>query len=437
MTCEKCNTFNVPQPGIDKSTEAMDEVNRFKLTNPNSKAFVMGNIKRREGDRVYLELIENNKNSDRNRKFMRFDSYDMKFEINRTCYQLQHYALNLIKEKQLFDKLIDSRLCQTRESNIIEHKHKHKHSPDCICQELLWKKYICDLNDEQKMAAVNIVDGDYRPFPYILYGPPGTGKTKTLVTAIRKIVQTTRHENVLICAQSNAACDEITDRLSEYLVRPLMIRLYSTSYNVNAIRPSIKKYCNLYADGKLKYSSLESIYNYRVVVCTLATAGCLVRAECKSNHFSHIIIDECASALETMTFLPIAGLWPKNGQSYPKIVLAGDPKQLDAVTKSEWATKLGFGTSWLEQLFEYPLYQRDPLTRKFNSKYITQLVKNYRSHPSILHVPNELFYEGVLESKALRNISDLNIDIPYLNCEFPIIFQSVQGIRITPDHQTR
>lgn len=40
----------------------------------------------------------------------------------------------------------------------------------------------------------------------------GTGKTKTLVAAIEQIVRTT-DQNVLVCASSNAACDEIAVRL--------------------------------------------------------------------------------------------------------------------------------------------------------------------------------------------------------------------------------
>lgn len=74
--------------------------------------------------------------------------------------------------------------------------------------------------------------------------------------------------------------------------------------------------------------------------------------------------------------------------------------QLEAVTKSEHSKKLGFGKSLMEQLFEMPLYQRDPITEKYNPKYITQLTKNYRSHEHILKVPNELFYENQLEPQA-------------------------------------
>lgn len=54
------------------------------------------------------------------------------------------------------------------------------------------------------------------------------------------------------------------------------------------------------------------------------------------------------------------------------------------------------------------IYSRDAKTRKFNNKYITQLVCNYRSHPAILEVPNRLFYENVLKAKASQSKLKLN-----------------------------
>lgn len=76
------------------------------------------------------------------------------------------------------------------------------------------------------------------------------------------------------------------------------------------------------------------------------------------------------------------------------IVLAGDAKQLDAVTKSKHAQMLGFNKSFMEHLLEKKLY------RSKNQNFITQLVKNYRSHAAILHKPSKLFYHGVLQAAA-------------------------------------
>lgn len=347
--------------------------------------------------------------------------YDIVFQRNRTPFLLQHKALEYVHSHQLFDVLINNPKYWLNQS-------ENSPSKPVSCDQN-------DLNEEQEVAVENIVAGDYYPLPYLLYGPPGTGKTKALIASIVEIVEKDRG-NVLVCTQSNAACDEMLNRLSTFLDESEMFRLYSTSKDVDGIKPSVLQFSNFF-EGELKYPSLRYIYRYRVVICTLATAGCLTRANCKHDHFDYVFIDECASALEAMALVPIAGLCTTFGQVHSKIVLAGDPKQLDAVTKSEWAAKLGYGTSLLEHLFNFPLYKRDAISGQYNSKYITQLVKNYRSHPAILYISNKLFYEGALTAETAPQIDDLKIKLPQLNPDFPIIFKSIQGICVKPEDDTR
>lgn len=83
-----------------------------------------------------------------------------------------------------------------------------------------------------------------------------------------------------------------------------------------------------------------------------------------------------------------------------QIVLAGDPRQLGPVIRDRRASALGYNISYIDRLMNCELYKVDIKSGKFNQKYIVQLVKNYRSHNSILRVPNELFYEGKLVAKA-------------------------------------
>ena len=42
----------------------------------------------------------------------------------------------------------------------------------------------------------------------------------------------------------------------------------------------------------------------------------------------------------------------------------------------------------------------------FRSAYITKLLRNYRSHPEIPRLPNELFYDGELLPCADRDLRD-------------------------------
>lgn len=100
-----------------------------------------------------------------------------------------------------------------------------------------------------------------------------------------------------------------------------------------------------------------------------------------------------------------SGLCSSQNQITSSLVLAGDPKQLDAVTRSRCATKLGFNVSFMEQLLKRPLYKRNSKTGEYNHNYITQLVKNYRSHSAILHAANTLFYENKLQVSAAKGSS--------------------------------
>ncbi|CAB1424311.1 unnamed protein product [Pleuronectes platessa] len=38
----------------------------------------------------------------------------------------------------------------------------------------------------------------------------------------------------------------------------------------------------------------------------------------------------------------------------------------------------------------------------FNQRYVTKLLRDYRSHPAIFDNPNQLFYDGELESCAVE-----------------------------------
>lgn len=99
------------------------------------------------------------------------------------------------------------------------------------------------------------------------------------------------------------------------------------------------------------------------------------------------------------------GLCTTKGEIKSKIVLAGDPKQLDATCRSNIAAELGFKVSLMERLFKRPLYEKHPTTKTYNPRYITQLIRNYRSHLAILYAPNFLFYDSDLIAAAPEGLS--------------------------------
>lgn len=139
----------------------------------------------------------------------------------------------------------------------------------------------------------------------------GTGKTGTLVAAIEEIIRSSNN-CVLVCANSNAACNEIAGRLLKVFGKNEIFRLFAKTYNEKNVGSEIKK-CSNFVKGQFRFPCLKYLYKFRVVICTLQTAGCISRArddpDFKPDHFSHIIIDECASTNETTTLVAIAGIF--------------------------------------------------------------------------------------------------------------------------------
>lgn len=139
----------------------------------------------------------------------------------------------------------------------------------------------------------------------------GTGKTSTIVAAVEHIVRTT-DKHVLVCANSNSACDELAERILRILSQSQIFRLYAKSYKKASVKPTLENICNL-QKGDFQFPPLEYLYKFRVLVCTLLTAGILVRAngadeKFNVKHFSHIIIDESACTHEPTSLIPIAGM---------------------------------------------------------------------------------------------------------------------------------
>uniref|UniRef100_A0A8C2A906 RNA helicase n=1 Tax=Cyprinus carpio TaxID=7962 RepID=A0A8C2A906_CYPCA len=282
-------------------------------------------------------------------------------------------------------------------------------------------------NPEQYSAVCNIVAGTSKPAPYLVFGPPGTGKTVTIVEAIKQVEKNIPGACILACAPSNSAADQLCEKLitSQHVDARKIYRLYASSRDPKDI-PKVLKVCNISnLEGEMiVFPCKEDLMCYKILVSTLVTAGRLVTGGFPVDHFSHIFVDEAGHAIESETIISVAGLLnAETGQ----LVLAGDPKQLGPILRSPLAINHGLDVSLLERLMtQNDLYKKDDM--EFDKRYVTKLLLNYRSHPSILKVPNELFYDGELVACANEISSNQYCTWEHLPKRgFPVIFHGVPG----------
>ncbi|XP_061074539.1 putative helicase mov-10-B.1 isoform X2 [Conger conger] len=363
--------------------------------------------------RVELESVKLGFSKKLVKNFISNMKFNVEFTINRYPLKLQHRAVELAIRHHLGEVLFPT---GSRTPALPQPKTKLS----------LYDRKL-ENNPEQRAAVQHIVSGVSRPAPYLVFGPPGTGKTVTLVEAIKQVHKMSASACILACAPSNSAADLLCERVQEHVDANLLYRLYASSRDPRTVPRNLQKCCN-WDPGQdcFLFPSRETLMSYKITVATVVTAGKLVSGGLPQGHFSHIFVDEAGHAVEPECIIGMAGLLhAETGQ----LVLAGDPKQLGPVLRSPLAIQHGLGLSLLERLMrDNPLYQKDEKSGRFNPMFVTKLLRNYRSHPAILRIPNELFYDGELQVFAHQELRNSYCAWEHLPKQgFPLVFHGVMG----------
>ncbi len=255
----------------------------------------------------------------------------------------------------------------------------------------------------------------------ILHGPPGTGKTTTVVELIRQAVR--RGQNVLACAPSNLAVDNLLERLlanGERAVRlghparvlpalrentlDIMVEDHNDTRQARKLakkafgffrqsdkwsrakpEPGSRRQLreearSLLMDARrLEAHAVERILDGATVVCATLTG--LDSEVLGQRQFDLAVIDEAAQSTEPVCWLPLL--------RSKCLVLAGDHCQLPPTILSSEASQEGFGCSLMERLVE--LY--GPLVTR-------RLRVQYRMHAAIMNFSSQQFYDSDLEAHA-------------------------------------
>lgn len=344
-------------------------------------------------------------------RFIEGMKFSVEFTINRLTLRLLHRAVELAASNRLEKVLFPA------EANITYQQS------DLPKLSLFDRQLQLEKNPEQYQAVQHIVAGSSKPAPYLVFGPPGTGKTVTVVEAIKQIEKTPKNCHILACAPSNSAADLLCKRILDHVNKHKVYRMYATSRDPKLVPDEIKAQSNLVGECYV-FPAKEELMKYKIIVTTLLTAGRLVTGGIPAGHFTHVFVDEAGHAVEPECLVPLAGLLDAtSGQ----VVLAGDPKQLGPILRSPFALKYGMGVSLLERMMkDFSVYQkRDGV---FSNCFVTKLVRNYRSHPAILKIPNELFYDEELQACADEYARNLYCGWEHLpRRNFPVIFHGVTG----------
>ncbi|KAM6583938.1 hypothetical protein CsatB_010940 [Cannabis sativa] len=269
--------------------------------------------------------------------------------------------------------------------------------------------------DEAQRRALGLGLNKKRPV-LVIQGPPGTGKTVLLKELIALAVQ--QGERVLVTAPTNAAVDNMVDKLSRIglnIVRvgnPARISPTVASKSLAEIVNSKladfrdefdRKRSDLRKDLRqcLKDDSLaagirqllkqlaktlkkkekeavrEVLSSAQVVLATnTGAADPLVR---KLDTFDLVVIDEAGQAIEPACWIPI--------QQGKRCILAGDQCQLAPVILSRKALESGLGVSLLERAASL-----------HGGLLTTMLTTQHRMNDAIASWASKEMYEGLLKS---------------------------------------
>jgi hypothetical protein len=315
-----------------------------------------------------------------------------------------------------------------------------------------FKPFDNQLNYEQCRAVDSVLLQNYGTVPFLIHGPPGTGKTKTVVETALQLLHKGVARHILVCAPSDPAADTLTQRLKGSLPLNEILRLNSPSRTFAEVADELLSFC--YVDGdRFGIPPFKMMMKYKVVVITCRDTDLLIQARLTNHdlfdfkvsmlsaleeredrlatplslHWQALLIDEAAQATEPEALIPLTVVSAPTAETdklkAPIFVMAGDQQQLGPRTASQNSV---IQTSLFERLLNRPLYAEHPLARHrlragaSAARPLTKsmlpiirppfsnLLRNYRSHPAILAVPNALFYYDTLLPEATNTDSILH-----------------------------
>ncbi|XP_024518735.1 regulator of nonsense transcripts 1 homolog [Selaginella moellendorffii] len=261
-----------------------------------------------------------------------------------------------------------------------------------------------DLNASQVYAVKHVLQ---KPVS-LIQGPPGTGKTVTSAAIVYHLAKQGQGQ-VLVCAPSNVAVDQLAEKISatglkvvrlcaksreavsspvEHLTLHYQVRHLDTSdkSELHKLQMLKDEQGELSSADEKKYKALkraterEIAQSADIICCTCVGAG---DPRLANFRFRQVLIDESTQATEPECLIPLV-LGAK------QVVLVGDHCQLGPVIMCKKAARAGLAQSLFERLV---LLGVKPI----------RLQVQYRMHPCLSEFPSNSFYEGTLQNGISMN----------------------------------
>lgn len=283
-----------------------------------------------------------------------------------------------------------------------------------------------DLNRSQVYAVKHAIQ---RPLS-LIQGPPGTGKTVTSATIVYQLVKKNGGP-VLVCAPSNTAVDELTEKIHRtnlkvvrvcalsresidspvgFLALHNQIRSMEGNSEFRKLQQLKDETGELSVSDERRYARLKSACENKllraadVICCTCIGAG---HPRLENIRFNSILIDESMQSTEPECLVPIV-LGAK------QLILVGDHCQLGPVVVCKQAAQAGLSQSLFERLVVLGI-------RPF------RLEVQYRMHPELSEFPSNFFYEGSLQNGVCAEERKLKMDFPWPHPDRPMFFLITSG----------
>ncbi|KAI3523740.1 hypothetical protein L1887_02100 [Cichorium endivia] len=286
-----------------------------------------------------------------------------------------------------------------------------------------------ELNASQVFAVKSVLQ---KPIS-LIQGPPGTGKTVTSAAIVYHMAKQGQGQ-VLVCAPSNVAVDQLAEKISatglkvvrlcaksreavsspvEHLTLHYQVRHLDTSEKseLHKLQQLKDEQGELSSSDEKKYKALkraterEISQSADVICCTCVGAG---DPRLANFRFRQVLIDESTQSTEPECLIPLV-LGAK------QVVLVGDHCQLGPVIMCKKAARAGLAQSLFERLV---MLSVKPI----------RLQVQYRMHPSLSEFPSNSFYEGTLQNGVTINERQSpGIDFPWPVPNRPMFFYVQMG----------